>query len=546
MSIASGFISTLYQLPAGKHAVKATKDISIKTDDGITLKTDLFKPDSPGPHPTILMRLPYGRSGFTPVAEIYAEHGFITLLQACRGTDGSTGEFDPLTHERDDGLATLNWIKSQDWFDGRLGTTGPSYLGYAQWAINDALPAKSAMSIKVSSAEFESVVFPGGAFHLQLWLSWLQTVEGLREAPIDIAVRMITGNVETRTDDAANSLPLVEADIVATGKQIPFWRRWFNEAVDNPSFWAPLDHTPRLGPDTPRVHLVSGWYDFMLDQLLRDYQTLVTAGQKPYLTIGTWHHIASDLQGESIRQTLPWMKAHLMDDDKHLREKPVRIHISGGIGWREFEQFPPPEMTAKTLYLNSKTRLTPEPPERSHPDTYSYDPNDPTPNVGGAIFAYTGAGPQDNKMLEARDDVLIFTSAPCTQPLTIIGNVHVTLFSKSNLQHTDFFARLCDVDSGDRSTNICDKLIRLKPGKITPDGEGIWKINLHLHATAHRFNKGHKLRLQISSGAHPRYARNMGTDEPTGTALKMEIANQQIFHDPTHQSLIELPIWPNG
>lgn len=543
MSIASGFISTLYQLPTGKHAVDIKKDIDIKTEDGKTLKTDLFSPKAPGPHPTILMRLPYGRSGFAPVAEIYAEHGFITLLQACRGTDGSTGTFDPLTHERDDGLATLEWIKSQSWFDGRLGTTGPSYLGYAQWAICDALPAKAAMSVKVSSAEFESVVFPGGAFHLQLWLSWLQTVEGLREAPIDIALRMVTGNVETRTGDAADSLPLVDADIVATGKQIRFWRRWFDEAMDNPAFWAPLDHTSRLGENTAPVHLVSGWYDFMLDQLLRDYQTLVSNGEKPYLTIGTWHHIASDLQGESIRQTLPWMKAHLLEDKSGLREKPVRIHISGDVGWREFDQFPPSEMTVQRLHLNDAQRLTSEVPDSGQPDTYRYDPADPTPNVGGAIFAYTGAGRQDNRKLEDRKDVLTFTSAKQTAPLTIIGNVKITLFVRSSLTHTDFFARLCDVDSRGQSTNICDTLLRLKPENTQPDIDGIHKLTLSLHATAHSFKAGHRLRLQVSSGAHPRYARNLGTDEPIGTAIKMQTADQEVFHDPQHVSFVELPVW---
>lgn len=542
MSIASTFLTQLYKLPPARYGVRTKRNIKVKTKDGTTLQTDLFQPDARGPFPTLLMRLPYGRTGFTPVAEVYAERGFNTVLQACRGTDGSDGTFDPLAHERDDGLATLDWIKQQDWFDGRLGTTGPSYLGYAQWAICDALPEHAAMCIKVSSAEFESVTFPGGAFHLQLWLSWLQTIEGLRHAPMDIALRMVTGNVEQRTGNAADSLPLVDADIVATGKKIPFWRHWFKNAIDNPKFWVPLDHRHRLGPKTPPNHFVSGWYDFMLDQLLRDYQTLVKAGHMPHLTIGTWHHVASDLQGESLRQTLNWMHAHLMGEKAGLRTKPVRIHISGKTGWREFDQFPPPGIVTKTLHLHAGGNLTEKPARASKPNTYRYDPANPTPSLGGAIFAFTGAGPRDNRKHEARADVLTYTSGSLEAPLTIIGNAHVTLFARSSLEHTDFFARLCDVSPNGRPTNICDKLIRLKPGLVKKT-DGIWRIELPLNACAHRFQKGHRFRLQISSGAHPRYARNLGTGDHIGTATTMRAADQEIFHDPERPSMIELPVW---
>jgi len=543
MSIASTFLSQLYHLPPGEYGVRYNKNIHVKAKDGILLQTDLFQPDAPGPFPTLLMRLPYGRIGFDAVAEVYAERGFNTVLQACRGTDGSGGTFDPLGNERDDGLATLDWIKKQKWFDGRLGTTGPSYLGYAQWAICDALPEKSAMAIKVSSADFEDVVFPSGAFHLQLWLSWLQTVEGLRGAPYDIGIRIVTGDVERRSKQAAITLPLVEGDVIATGKKIPFWRRWFNEAIDNPEFWKPLDHSGRIGPDTPPVHLVSGWYDIMLDQLLANYKAVKNAGHSPYLTIGTWTHVASELQGESILQTLSWMRAKLMDDASALREKPVRIHISGSKGWREFDQFPPPDIFVETLHLHAGGTLSDNPAHASNPDTYRYDPSDPTPNLGGTIFAFTGAGPRDNRKLEARDDVLTYTSEALSAPLTIIGNATVTLFARSSLEYTDFFARLCDVSPDGHSTNICDKLIRIKPGSTKKAEDGSWCVELKLHATAHCFKKNHQLRLQISSGAHPRYARNLGTNEPLGTATKMVAADQEIFHDPAHPSLISLPVW---
>ena len=184
MSVGSLVLARVYSLPQRLCGATRQRDIALPMDDGVTLMTDVYSPRAPGPHPTILMRLPYGRNGFGTVAECYAERGFHVVLQACRGTEKSGGDFDPLVNERADGLATLEWIKAQPWYDGRLGLSGPSYLGYAQWAICDALPEVAAMATKVTSAEFQSVVFPSGAFHLGLWLSWLQVIEGLRGNPL--------------------------------------------------------------------------------------------------------------------------------------------------------------------------------------------------------------------------------------------------------------------------------------------------------------------------------------------------------------------------
>lgn len=535
-------IARLNHLPPPTSAFIERRDIDVIAGDGIKLKTDLFLPDVEGPHPTLLMRVPYGRAGFDAMAKLYAERGFVTVLQACRGTGGSDGAFDPLTNERVDGLATLDWIKAQSWFDGRLGTTGPSYLGYAQWAICDALPPGAAMAIKVSSAEFRSVVFPSRAFHLQMWLSWVQTIEGLRGQRFGFTFRIMTGGVERRTQKAASHLPLIDADIVATGHQVPFWRHWITDAVKNDKFWKPLDHTGRLGPKTPPCFFVSGWYDFMIDQLLRDYQTLVSHGHTPFLTIGPWTHVHPKLQMEGTHATLAWMKAQLMGDRQHLRQKPVRIHISGLGQWREYDVFPPPDRRQERLFLAPK-KLGRTPHLTAEPSTYRYDPNDPTPNLGGAIFAFSGAGARNNARLENRADVLVFTGATLDKPLTLIGQPKLTLFAGSSLKYTDFFARLCDVAPNGRSTNICDGLVRIAPTTHQPDSEGVQHLEIKLHHTAHQFRPGHRLRLQISSGAHPRYARNTGTSEPVASATNLAVAEQMVLHDAAHPSALDLPIF---
>ncbi|WIJ26233.1 CocE/NonD family hydrolase [Devosia sp. RR2S18] len=539
MSVSSFFLAYLEDLPPRTNSVKKTRSIPVTMSDGVVLLTDHYAPRLAGQHPTLLMRLPYGRQGFGPIAEAYAERGFHVVIQACRGTEKSGGEFDPLVNERSDGLATLDWLKGQPWYDGRLGLSGPSYLGYAQWAISDALPPVSAMATKVTTADFRSVVFPAGAFHLQLWLSWLQVVEGLRRSPLRAAARMVTGTIERKTAKASNTLPLKEADVAAVGKPIGFWRRWFDEAIGNEGFWDELDHRHRMNDKTPPVHFISGWYDFMLDQLLSDYQRLIDLGHQPYLTVGTWFHVEDQLQRDNLRETLLWMRAKLLNDASGLREKPVRIHVSGEDEWREFDCFPPPGAAEKSWFLAPGRVLSERKNSTDERDFYRYDPAEPTPNVGGAIFAFTGAGMVDNKPREERADVRCYTGEKLTQAVTVIGKSRVTLTARASLPDADFFVRLCDVGTDGMSRNICDGLVRVTPETPT-DAEGNWHLEIGLHATAHSFLPGHRLRLQVSSGAHPRYARNMGTGEPISTATKMEANDIEIS---LAGSALSLPVY---
>lgn len=539
MSLSSLYLAWVEDLPPRLNSVRKKRGIALEMDDGVILKTDHYAPKAEGPHPTILMRLPYGRRGFGPIAEAYAERGFHVVLQACRGTEKSGGEFDPFANERADGLATLRWIEAQPWYDGRIGLSGPSYLGYAQWAICDALPSKSAMATKVTTADFRPVVFPSGAFHLGLWLSWLQVIEGLKTRPISTAARMFSGDIERRTEKAARTLPLLDADQAVAGHKVPFWRHWFENAIGNDAFWKALDHRHRMGQTTPPVHFISGWYDFMLDPLLADYQRLVDLGHTPYLTIGTWFHVAEELQRDNLSETLLWMRAKLMDDNTGLREKPVRIHISGRGEWREFDAYPPAPPQARTWSLGADGRLISGSAGDEGIGRYRYDPNDPTPNLGGAIFAFTGAGAVDNAPLEQRADVLVYTSPALEQDMTVIGQPAVTLRAGASLPHADFFVRLNDVDADGLSTNICDGLFRVTP-KTPAEPDGGWRLTFNLHATAHCFRKGHRLRLLMASGAHPRYARNSGTGETIQTATELRANDIEIRHAGT---MISLPTY---
>jgi hypothetical protein len=290
------------------------------------------------------------------------------------------------------------------------------------------------------------------------------------------------------------------------------------------------------------VHLVGGWYDYYLRGLLRDYATLKAAGRQPYLSIGPWFHAHPGMMMTGLQEGLAWFDAHLKDDRRGLRQKPVHICVMGADEWRELDDFPPPARQTR-YYLHAEGGLGPDtPPAASPPDGFRYDPADPTPALGGAFLGSEGAGPQDNRPLEARPDVLCYTTPPLAQAVEIIGMVRLELYARSSLAHTDFFGRLCDVAPDGRSTNICDGLFRVEPGQAEGQVDSHLRIEIDMWATAHRFRRGHRLRLQVSSGAHPRWSRNLGTGEALATGVRMAVAEQTVYHDEAHPSSVVLPV----
>jgi putative CocE/NonD family hydrolase len=210
-------------------------------------------------------------------------------------------------------------------------------------------------------------------------------------------------------------------------------------------------------------------------------------------------------------------------------------------GWRDLAAWPPPS-TARRWYLRGGGGLALGPPPASEPDRYRYDPAHPTPALGGTTLSGRRSGARDNRALEARADVLVFTSEALDTDVEIIGPVTAELFVSSSRDHTDFFARLCDVEPRGRSTNVCDALLRLQPGDPVRDDDGVARITIELWPAAHRFRKGHRIRLQVSSGAHPRFARNPGSGERLATATTLLAADQAVYHDPAHPSAVVLPV----
>ncbi len=540
MSLATRAVERLARLPpAQTHALTVRRDIAVVMGDGITLLADLYRAREHGTQPTVLMRSPYGRTGVWGLgARVFAERGYQVLIQSCRGTGGSEGDFNAYRHEIEDGLTTFAWLERQPWFSGKVAMFGPSYLGIVQWAVATRPPGSlRAMAAPISSARVRAFTYPGGTFSLESTLVWLALLAGQRRGGRLRLRRRLAAR--RRMARGFRALPLSEADVAVTGEPVPFYQDWLARMSDD-AFWAPVEYDRHLESLTVPVTMVTGWYDMFLPAQIADYQALRAAGRDVRLTIGPWKHTDAGVAGESLRDSLEWFGMHLQGRDADSRRSRVRLFVGGARRWIDVADWPPPTRSVR-WHLQPARLLHTRLARASAPDRYRYDPSDPTPSVGGSLLGRSG-GPRDNRDLERRSDVLVYTSAALVRDLEVIGPVTAELYVRSSLEHTDFFVRLCDVEPSGRSRNICDGLQRLTPTAWRRGGDGVSALEVHLWPAAHVFRRGHQVRVQVSSGAHPRFARNLGGGEPLPTAVNMRAADQEIWHDPDHPSAIVLPI----
>jgi putative CocE/NonD family hydrolase len=498
--------------------------------DGTTLLTDHYEPVGEGPprragepgdagFPTLLVRTPYGR-GF-PFASLYgpayAEHGFHVLLQSCRGTAGSSGEFTWYRNDAADGLATVAWLREQPWFNGELGTTGLSYLGFVQWALaQDPPPELRAMVIQAAVHDPYEVWYQGGGFALENSLvAGAALVHQGRGAPRFFRAAL---RLQRHLPKVVRRLPLIDTYEPAIGQRVPFLDQILLQTDRGDPLWAGTDVGAAADRLTIPTMLVAGWHDLLLNQNLVQYARMRRADCPTALLIGPWTHTSMlEAGGPTVlAASLGWLRAHIAGDDAGRPQSRVRVHIGGADEWRDLPDWPP-AATTRELYLHDG-RLGATAPSTATPvGSYRYDPANPTPSVGGPTLSRT-AGVRENGTLEARPDVLTFTTQALVEPVEVVGPVTARLrVAATRGSHIDVFARLCDVDEAGRSHNICDGLLRL-PEFATDDPV---EVTVAMSSTAYRFRPGHRIRLQVSGGAHPRFARNTGSGEPLATATRL-------------------------
>jgi uncharacterized protein len=538
MTLISKFFERAMALPpAQTRDVVVQRDLRVPMPDGATLLADRYVARGADNPPLVLARSPYGRRGpwGMMAGRIFAERGFQAVVQSCRGTFGSGGALDPFgPAEQDDAVATVEWLRQQPWYPGSFGTFGPSYLGITQWALAaSALPDHAAMAIQVTASDPSAMIRAGGSFALETMLRWIDQVAGQERTGAMVRQRLR----ERKLRELAGQLPLGQLDRLATGATRPYWQQWLAGGGD---YWGQHSFTTGPGKVTAAVSMIGGWHDIFLPAQLRDYAALRAAGHEPRLTIGPWRHADNDVVGTWVRDALEFLAARLSADGPELPASPVRIFVTGAEQWRDLPSWPP-AATPQPWYLHPAGSLRTAGPGESAPDAYTYDPADPTPNLAGPV-GLNGIARVDNRMLEARPDVLTYTSPALAHDLEVAGVPEVDLRISSDREHTDFFARLCEVSPAGVSVNICDGLLRLAPGRPTAEADGTLRVAFELWPVAHRFGAGNRLRLQVSSGAHPRYARNSGTGEPLATARSLVAAHQRVFHDPGRPSAVILPV----
>ncbi|MBM2614146.1 CocE/NonD family hydrolase [Actinoplanes sp. LDG1-06] len=579
-------------LPTKAVPYEVRRNVAVPMLDGVTLMADHYRPTGhDDPLPVVLVRLPYGKAGaFAHMfAAPLARRGFQVFIQATRGTFGSGGQFRPFTSERDDGLATIDWLRKQSWCDGRVAMAGGSYFGHTQWAVAPyADPPLTCVSPHITSANMTNRLFyEHGVPQIHTALSWSAQI-GRQEQP-GLLGGLPDPRVKTRVRRGLGRLPLQAVDVEAAGAPVPFWRDFVAHAEPGDDFWSQADHDGADLTRMPPVSTVTGWWDLFLAGNLADYTALRAAGNPARLVVGPWLH-GEPGELRMVAQTdAVWLEHHL-NGGPAPSGAPVRVHLQQANRWLDFENWPPegvretmlnlgfgggltssleePEkldrleklepQTQETGKLEPQTqetgKLEPEKPETekrkrlqapgkdAEVSRFTYDPARPTPTVGGPLLQPPGKQ-ADNRRVEERDDVLVFTGPVLDGDLDVVGPVSATIHVRTSIPYADVFVRLCDVDPKGVSRNVVDGIQRLDPRTAAAPGpDGIRAVHVELFPTAYRFKRGHRLRVQVAGGAFPRYARNMGTAEPFGSAVEGRSCDFEIFHGGDHASLLVVPV----
>lgn len=530
-------------------------DVVVPMSDGACLAADVVTVDDGVPRPTLLVRTPYSRAGARAAddAVALARVGWSVVLQDVRGRFDSEGTFDPFRQEVADGHDTVEWCARQPWSDGRVVTWGASYVGATQMlAAAAAPPSLRGICPMVTAARYDDGwTYEGGALQLGFVLPW--SILMASSDPRADAARLAEAASWTGRWGELYRTPLGSSP--ARALSVPF-DRWLGQ---DPAGWEGTDVLDALrGVDVPGFH-VAGWYDLFCDGSLEAWQALTDprpdgrprAPQR--MVVGPWIHaglfldmtaevdfgpaangVATDVRGEALR----WLRRAI---DGEPVEGGLRAFVMGSGEWRDLDAWPPPS-TPTDLWLESDVEgggLSLDVPERPGVDGYRHDPDDPVPTRGGRSLGpfLPPAGPVDQRPIEGRSDVLVYTSEPLEGPLTILGDVTATIRFASSGRSADVAVKLVDVHPDGRALNVVDSVRRVD----VPD-DGPQDVVVHLGATAMCFLTGHRVRVHVSSSNFPRLDRNPSDGTPAGAATVLHPADQRVHTGGPEGSRITLPV----
>jgi putative CocE/NonD family hydrolase len=566
------------------YPVTVEHGVAVTMRDGTVLRADIYRPVAPGRFPVLLTRTPYDKrsEGDVDFGHKGAARGYVVVNQDVRGRYTSDGEWYPFLYESNDGYDTVEWAAALPYSDGRVGMYGGSYVGATQMLAAIAHPPHLAGICPVVTASnyHDGWTYQGGAFEQWFNESW---TSGLAQDTLNRFVRSHTNALNGIARLPLTQYPLFELPHASSDADLlhslaPYFLDW----VAHPSYdeywkrWSIEDHYADIG--VPSL-TVAAWYDIFLGGSLRNYvgvklqgkDEATRRGQHLLVTIGG--HAGSSRKIGDVdfgsaapfdedETTLSWydnLFKNVANDFS--RPKPVKLFVMGTNEWREEDDWPLARARNTRYFLHSEGKansahgdgaLVAATPRSDKPDQYVYDPANPAPTVGGPLCCdskHLEPGPHDQRAMEARSDVLVYSTPPLEQDLEVTGPVQLELFAKSTAVDTDFTAKLVDVGPDGFAQNLTEGIVRaryrnspentelMKPGQI-------YKFTVDLWATANLFRKGHTLRLEVSSSNFPRFDKNLNTGENAGVGGKSIPATNTIYHDAEHPSALVLPIVP--
>jgi predicted acyl esterase len=507
----------------------------VEMRDGIHLATDVYLPNNiSSPHGAILIRTPYNKNASGDIPK-WADMGWPSIIQDTRGRFQSEGIDTMFRDDSTDGYDTLEWIAQQNWSNGKVATIGGSATGIVQYLMAGTNPpALKCQYIGAATPNLYTTIFPGGEFRKHMVESWLEH------------------------QGSSYILPEIWAN---ENYSLEFWTNVSLE--DN---WQDVN--------VPAFH-IGGWYDCFCQGLLdgfMGYQYNGGSGAvgKSKLMVGPWTHalFGSKLQGELIYPENAkdvysqeyWdeiLEQYILENSTDFENRPnVVYYVMGDVSntsamgnfWRYAESWPP-AFIPDEWYFHENNVLSMNSPEPYSPKTYTYNPSNPVPTKGGTnldYFAPTWAGPYDQRSIENRADVLLFTSDVLTEPYEATGRIKARLYVSSNCPDTDFTVKLTDVYPDGRSMLICDGILRMRNRNgcdhwefMTP-GE-VYEVEVDLWSTSYIWNTGHKIRVAVSSSNYPRYLANPNTIDGINQGTGYNIAQNTLYLDSIHPSCIILP-----
>jgi uncharacterized protein len=569
--------------PGGKpflNEIRIFRHQAVPMRDGVTLYADVYRPAGDGRFPALVVRTPYGvqRDGVHAAMMGFAQHGYAVVIQDVRGRYESGGQWDPFRSEAKDGYDTIEWAAHQPWSNGKVASQGGSYLGHVQWAAaSQAPPSLVAMFPAVASTNlYANWITFGGAFRLSFNYGW-----GVVRMPNRIMLPQYWHTEpytpeELKYEQILFHLPLRDGDLQSANFEVKHYRDWLAHPSYD-AYWKEISDEERLEKVVVPAHTQGGWFDIFLAGTINGFTGMRAHGgserarQESRMIIGPWGHGPSQKYGdvdfgpEAVfslgDRELMWFDHYLRGIDNGIdREPPVRIFYMGTNRWKGESGWPIPGTRFTPLYLDSKGAanslrgdgaLTWEPPAGSASDTYVYDPNMPVPTLGGnnCCGTPTLAGPKDQRPVESRSDVLVYTSLILKDPIAIGGPVKMTLEASTDGRDTDWMVKLVDVYPNGFAMNVAEGILRAryrqgldKPELLEPGRA--YQFPIDMAGTANVFLPGHRIRVDITSSNFPQFDRNPNTGEALGTSAAIRVAKQTVHHTAGRSSQIVLPVVP--